>query len=182
MGALKVEHAYPRYTYKDYLQWEDKWELINGYPYMMAPAPSIEHQSISGKIYTQLVDLLQKCKMCQALLPVDWKISDDTVVQPDNLVICYKPRNKNYITQAPVIIFEVLSKSTAKKDTGIKFSLYESEGVKYYIIVDPKEQVAKAYELKEGRYIKMGDLSDEKVRFEISTCKKHLTFDMKKIW
>ena len=182
MGALKTEHAFPRYTYKEYLKWEDKWELIDGYPYMMAPAPTIEHQSISFKIAKELDFMLENCSLCQALLPVDWKINDETVVQPDNLVICHKPKNKNYITKAPKIIFEVLSKSTAKKDTGIKFELYESEGVNYYIIVDPDEKIAKAYELKEGRYIKMGDFSDEKIKFDISTCKKQLTFNMKKIW
>jgi Uma2 family endonuclease len=65
------------------------------------------------------------------------------------------------------MIFEILSKSTAKKDTGIKFNLYEQEGVKYYIIVDPENEVAKVYKLHEGRYIKVPDVSDKKIEFYI---------------
>lgn len=26
-----------RYTYEDYLLWKGNWELVNGFPYAMAP-------------------------------------------------------------------------------------------------------------------------------------------------
>ena len=180
--GLKIEEAFPYYTYDDYKLWEGEWEIIDGVAYAMAPAPLIEHQSVSAKITRELEDMFADCKKCKVLLPVDWKISDDTVVQPDNLVICHIPKNKAYLTKAPEIIFEVLSKSTAKKDTTVKFELYEREGVKYYIIVDPDEKVAKVYGLKDGRYIKLLDASDEKVGFEVDKCKKKLVFDFDKIW
>ncbi len=181
MGALKLEEM-PYYTYDDYILWEGKWELIYGIAYAMSPAPMIKHQNISNKIAWELQNVFKNCKQCKALLPVDWKISEDTIVQSDNLVICEEETNKAYITKAPKIIFEVLSKSTAKKDQGVKFRLYEEEGVSYYIIVNPDENVAKAYELKEGRYIKMGDLTHEKVEFNIKECKESLEFDFSKIW
>jgi len=182
MGALKLEDL-PHYTYDDYKNWEgNDWELIYGQAYCMSPAPMIEHQHISSKIARYLDEALENCKKCKALLPVDWKIAEDTVVQPDNSVICHEPQNEAYITKAPKIIFEILSKSTAKKDKGLKFNLYESEGVKYYIIVDTKEKIAKVYELKDGRYIKVCDASDELVEFEIKECNKKLEFDFAKIW
>jgi Uma2 family endonuclease len=115
-------------------------------------------------------------------MPIDWKISNDTVVQPDNSVICHEPQNQAYITKAPKIIFEILSKSTAKKDKGLKYNLYEQEGVSYYIIVDPDEEMAKVYELKDGRYIKICDASDEKVEFHIKECDKTFEFEFSKIW
>lgn len=181
MGALKLEDL-PRYTYDDYKLWEDKWELIEGIPYAMAPAPMIKHQSISANITCELKNLSKNCKKCQALLPVDWKISDDTIVQPDNSVICISPKNKAYITKAPKVIFEILSKSTAKKDKTIKYDLYEQEVVKYYIIVDPDEELAKVYELNNGRYIKVCDATDEKVVFDIKECNSSLKFNFGKIW
>ena len=181
MGALKLEDL-PHYTYDDYKNWEGKWELMYGQAYCMSPAPAIEHQSISNKIAWELQNILQNCKKCQALLPVDWKISEDTVVQPDNSVICHKPQNEAYIIKAPKIIFEILSKSTAKKDKGLKYNLYEQEGVAYYIIVDPKEKIAKVYALREGRYIKVCDASDEVVEFNIKECNKIIHFDFAKIW
>jgi len=115
-------------------------------------------------------------------MPVDWKISDLTTVQPDNSVICHKPTNEAYLTKAPVIIFEILSKSTAKKDKGLKYELYEQEGVSYYIIVDPTEEVAKVYKLHEGRYIKVIDASDETVEFQVKGCSSVMEFDFSKIW
>ncbi|MEA3498366.1 MAG: Uma2 family endonuclease [Campylobacterota bacterium] len=181
MGALRFEDL-PRYTYDDYLLWEDNWELIYGIAYAMAPAPMIKHQSISNKIARYLDEALEDCSVCQALLPVDWKISDETIVQPDNSVICHNPTHKSYISKAPKIIFEILSKSTAKKDKELKFNLYETEGVEYYIIVDPDESIAKVYHLKNGKYIKVVDASDETVEFKLNKCDKKIKFNFKKIW
>ncbi len=179
MGILK-DNEHPRYTYEDYKQWEGKWELIEGFPYAMSPSPSPKHQLISNNIARELGNKLENCTECRALLPVDWKISEDTVVQPDNLVICYPLEDKPYITKAPVLIFEVISKSTSFKDREIKYRLYEREGVKYYVIVDPDEKMAKVYQLKEGRYIKVSDITDETVQFDLGKCK--IQFDFSKIW
>jgi Uma2 family endonuclease len=181
MGALKIEDL-PSYTYDDYKNWEDNWELIYGIAYAMSPAPLIKHQHISSKISWELQNIFKNCKKCQVLMPIDWKISDETIVQPDNSVICHKPTHEAYITKAPDIIFEILSKSTAKKDKGLKFNLYEQEGVSYYIIVDPDEEIAKVYWLKDGRYIKVCDASDETVTFQIDNCSEKLDFNFAKIW
>ena len=181
MGALRIEDL-PSYTYDDYKLWEGEWELIYGVAYAMSPAPMIEHQSISNKIARFLDEALQDCTKCRSLLPVDWKIDEETTVQPDNLVICHEPRNKAYLTKAPKIIFEVLSKSTASKDKNLKYKLYEAEGVNYYIIVNPDDKVAKVYKLHNGKYIKLLDASDESIAFELDACEKSLEFDFSKIW
>ncbi len=169
----------PHYTYEDYKLWEDAWEIIGGIAYAMSPAPMIKHQKISNNIAWLLNEALQECDSCHALLPVDWKISDDTVVQPDNLVVCYEPQGA-YISKAPMLIFEVLSKATAKKDQGIKFNLYQDEGVSYYVIVDPEDSVAKVYTLKDGRYMKVIDASDEVVDFMLKEC--DISIDFSKLW
>lgn len=179
MSAIKKEYL-PKYTYDDYILWKGEWELIYGVPYAMAPAPMIKHQSISNKIAWQLVELLQECATCQALLPVDWKIDDSTIVQPDNLVICHKPIHEAYINKAPKIIFEILSKSTAIKDKNLKYELYEREGVNYYIIVDPNDSFAKIYHLVNGKYLKVYDAHSDSVRFELDSCS--FDFDFDKIW
>jgi len=179
MGVLKEEDL-PQYTYEDYKLWEGDWELIYGVPYAMAPAPMIKHQAISNKIARYLDEALEECDACQALLPIDWKIDNSTIVEPDNLIICHEPQNEAYITKSPKIIFEILSKSTAHKDKNLKYSLYEKEGVNYYIIIDPTESIAKVYKLHEGRYIKVCDASDESIKFELNECA--FAFDFGKIW
>ncbi len=179
MGALRLEDL-PRYCYDDYKHWEDKWELIYGVAYAMSPMPMIKHQRISSNIDWQLKELLKNCQKCIVLLPVDWKIDEETVVQPDNLVICYEPKHESYITKAPKIIFEVLSKSTAHKDLNIKYSLYEKEGVLHYVIVNPDDNLAKVYHLENGKYIKVIDAIDESVKFNLENCE--IEFDFSKIW
>lgn len=179
MGAPKLEHL-PHYTYDDYVTWEGRWELVYGVAYNMAPAPAKKHQKISQKIGWLLESALSDCPRCEALLPVDWKIGEDTVVQPDNLVVCDEDMEGAYIVKAPLVIFEVLSKSTAAKDTRLKYELYEEEGVRFYVIVDPDENNAKLYKLYNGKYIKEGDFGRNSYKFEFDEC--GFEFDFSKIW
>lgn len=179
MGAIKLENL-PHYTYEDYAHWEGNWELISGVAYAMAPAPMPSHQEISQKIATMLGNALQDCKQCKPLLPIDWKIAEDTIVQPDNLVICFDHENRPFITQAPSLIFEVVSKSSYLKDTGIKYDLYEREGVKYYVIIYPEDQTAKVYENFHGRFAKKIDAKNESVEFDLGSC--GFTLDFSRIW
>ncbi len=179
MNVIQLKDL-PHYTYDDYKIWEGKWEIIYGIPYAMSPSPSFKHQSISNTIAQILANKLENCELCQALLPFDWKIADDTVVQPDNMVICHKQEKENYLTKAPEIIFEILSKSTVLKDLNTKFELYQQEGVKYYIIVDQFEDAAKVYRLHEGKLIKMADVEKDTIHFELTTCQ--FDFEFEKIW
>lgn len=179
-----VKHKYlPKYTYEDYKHWEGKWELIHGIPYAMSPAPRIEHQEVSLNIGLQLKNLLINCKKCKTLLPVDWKIEteeDDTVLQPDNLVIC-KDVKGNFITEAPVLIFEITSPSSVLKDRYTKYNIYESQRVKYYIIADIDLKSADVFELKNDRYEKIIEAKNEIVKFDLDTdCK--IDFNFSEIW
>ena len=170
----------PRYTYDDYVHWEGRWELINGVAHAMSPSPSITHQSISQHIASQLERALENCQDCHALLPVDWKIDEETTVQPANLVVRGELEKKAYLSKTPTLIFEILSESTAHKDRTTKFKLYEQEGVQHYVIVDPKESIAKVYRLQDGRYIKVLDASKDNVEFDLGKCS--MLFEFAKIW
>ncbi len=179
MSAVQKKY-YPDYTWDDYLNWEGRWELIDGIPWAMSPAPGIKHQLISSNIASQLNSLLENCSHCHALLPVDWKINQQTVVQPDNLVVCGK-LPKQYLNKAPEIIFEILSPASARKDQNIKFELYQKEGVNYYIIVNPEDSIAKLYQLgDDGRLVKKLDAQNESWHFDLGDCA--FDFDFAKIW
>ena len=180
MGALRAEKYFPNYTYDEYKEWKGRWEIIDGVAYAMSPMATPKHQRISNNIGWQLNNLLKDCQKCKAYLPVDWKISNNTVVQPDNLVLCYEIDEKPYITKAPSIIFEVLSKSTAIKDLNLKYQIYESEGVEYYITVSPDSESAKVFKLKDYKYVKIADATDDKIELELDDCK--MEFDFSLIW
>jgi Uma2 family endonuclease len=178
MKALKIDYR-PCYTYDDYVQWEGRWELIDGMPYAMSPLPTIKHQSLSGNIHAQLLELLKECSHCKPLLSVDWKIDKHTVVEPDNLVVCGEV-GEEYLTQVPVMVFEILSPSTVFKDRNIKYRIYEAAGVKYYIIVDPNANVAEVFQLEGETYNKLKDAQNDVLHFDLGDCR--IDFDFQKIW
>lgn len=150
----------PCYTYADYLAWDEgeRYEIIDGEAYMMAP-PSRIHQEISGDFYYALRSFLEgkPCKVYAApfsvrLFPAEDK-SDDTVVEPDITVVCDPAKLDDRGCKGPPdLIIEILSPSTARYDRIVKFNKYREAGVREYWIVDPEEKAVFAYVLKNGEY------------------------------
>ncbi len=166
----------PHYTYDDYAQWEGDWELYEGVPVAMAPAPLISHQAIAYALANALADAIGDCDQCLVVGETDYRLADDTVVRPDVVLICGEP-NEAYITKAPEIVIEVVSPSTRKRDEGYKYERYEAAGVKYYLLVDPETLKAEIFMLENGRYVKAGTFSTETYRFEHTLCDAAIDFD-----
>ena len=178
--ALKIENL-PKYTYNDYCQWEGRWELIEGIPYSMSPQPVGKHQWICKKLSYQFEDELEICGKCNVSLPMDWKIDENTVLQPDLFVACFNFKNLKFITESPIIVVEVLSPSTRDKDITVKFNIYQEQGVKYYVIIDPEDDSYKIYELTENKYQLVKSGHDGSFNFELgSNCKAEIDFS--KLW
>lgn len=147
-----AEKYRPHYTYEDYCQWEGKWELIEGMPFAMSPAPVPAHQVIGGNFYSIFKEGLMKgCNDCKAFPPIDWKIAEDTVVQPDMLIVCDKIEKK-FLDFPPVLVLEILSPSTSVKDRGFKKEIYQLQKVKYYLIVDPHFKNVEVYQIINDAY------------------------------
>jgi Uma2 family endonuclease len=170
----------PKYTHEDYDKWEGKWELIHGHAVDMNPTPSIRHQEVTGKIHVVLLQEIKNCSHCHALQAVDWKIQEDTVVRPDNLVFSGEIENPNYLTKTPTIIFEVLSPSTELKDMNAKYTLFEHAGVLFYVLVNPLTNEAQIFTLHHGKYQYAGEFGHEIYLFELSNCS--IFFDFSHIW
>ena len=172
MAALQKpkENDVRRYTYSDYLEWDDdtRWELIDGIPYAMA-APLISHQSASTNITVQIGQFLRgkSCKVSHS--PTDVRLNadklDNTVVQPDLLVVCDKTKldDGKAVNGAPDMTVEVLSPSSASHDMVRKFGLYLKAGVREYWIVDPVTKSIIVNVLSEGTYISKAYSETDKV-------------------
>jgi len=161
------------YTYEDYKKWEGKWELLNGIPLAMAPAPLPTHQFIASQIIFKLNTQLENCKKCAVLSEVDYKVDNETILRPDVVVTCEK-LNKPFINN-PKIIFEIVSKSTARRDEKFKFEIYEKEKINYYILVYPEDKVAKVYELKVNIFEKIP--FNEEYEFKLFDCNLEINFN-----
>jgi Uma2 family endonuclease len=156
--------ATKHYTYADYLTWPDdvRYELVDGRPLLMSPAPTLTHQIIAGQVYRQLANQLEG-HQCQALIaPLDVRLPKsnedddavDTVVQPDVLVVCDPSKlSERGVRGAPDWILEVISPGNAAHDIVVKRQLYERAGVREYWLVHPLDRVLTVHRLGvEGLY------------------------------
>ena len=143
----------PYYTYNEWVLWEGKWELIDGIPYAMSPSPAPRHQRVAAELRYELSLAIKNsgCVKCKTYDPVDYKISDDTILIPDILIVCNDIK-KAYLDFPPSLVVEILSPSTALKDRNTKFQLYEKEKVKYYLIADTDTKAIEIYQLINEKY------------------------------
>ncbi len=150
-GAVKI---LPHYTYNDWIHWEGQWELIDGIPYAMSPLPVPKHQRIASSLSTEFGTSLKSCKDCSVYQPIDYKVSDDIIIQPDLLIVGNEIKKK-FLDFPPSLVVEILSPSTALKDRHSKFEIYQQQQIKYYLIISPDPEEVEVYEcLDEGYQLK----------------------------
>ena len=150
-----------RYSYGDYLTWEgpERYQLITGEVFQMA-SPSVEHQALLREVSYQFITWL-KGKPCQVFFaPLDVRLfpeednSDDTVVQPDLLVVCDEKKiGKNSVNGAPDLILEIMSPSNTRRELFLKFQYYLEAGVREYWVIDPDEKKVQVHVYENGHYI-----------------------------
>jgi Uma2 family endonuclease len=156
--AQKIDTA-RRYTYADYATWADypRFELIEGEAFEM-PAPLRVHQKILVELTYQFHGLVRGTTsevLCSPFdVRINYKTLDNTVVQPDILVVCDPAQLENgkHCLGAPDLAVEILSESSLRHDKIRKLNIYKDAGVREYWIVDPTAQIVDVYILKDGEY------------------------------
>lgn len=117
------------------LEREIKHELIDGHIYAMAGA-SANHERISGNIYRKFGNHLENspCEPFGSDMKV--KVSSN-FYYPDIFVDCDFDESELYYSESPVIIVEVLSKSTCQKDrTTKRFSYLNIPDLQEYVLIE----------------------------------------------
>ncbi len=134
---------------------KDKAEFINGKPIFHSPV-KIEHNEVGRRLLT----LLESYVVLYSLGFVGYeKITlhfTRNSYQPDLCFFTSEQREKFVSEQQlfppPTFVVEILSKSTAKRDRGIKFNDYAAHGVLEYWIIDPRKQTIEQYFLQKNEY------------------------------
>ena len=171
----------PYYTYEDYLRWEGQWELIEGIPYAMSPMPRPEHQRISSRLSAVLTNAIDASTCdCTVYQPIDYKIAEDTILNPDLLIVC-SPITKQYLDFAPQMVIEILSPATALKDRHTKYEIYQQQGIPYYLIVDIEPKKIEVFQFDaSGKYNTVAFDPNNDFSFQIAGCS--LQVPLKNIW
>jgi Uma2 family endonuclease len=155
-----MQHTLTRLTATEFmaLEFDDPFirQLLNG-EIVLTNTPTPKHNRTSNRINYLLVRLIPSGEIVVA--PTGLILTDIDVPQPDLFWVmeggtCDEGPDGYY--GAPALIAEVLSPSTAKRDRGYKFDLYESAGVPEYWIADADFEYIEVYTLVNGKYQRVG--------------------------
>ena len=125
------------------------YELIDGIV-MMSLRPSLAHQWISGKLFSELWHIL-KGTSCMPIQEIDLVLDEQNFI-PDLMVICNEDiRERKHYDKPPMIAIEIISPTSASRDHILKRRKYEQLGVREYWIVSPVGTI-EIYYLQDGKY------------------------------
>ncbi len=114
---------------------ETKHEYIDGDVYAMAGA-SKNHESISGNVLAELRQHLKNTPCRPFGSDVKVKVGNQ-FFYPDVMVVCEDKTDNPYYTESPILLVEVLSKSTRRNDETVKRVAYSSlSSVQEYVLIE----------------------------------------------
>jgi Uma2 family endonuclease len=127
-----------------------RYELIDGELFVSA-SPRNDHQRVVGNLHLLL---RAACPPDLEVLlgPVDWVVDDHNVFVPDLVVGRRTDTAGQNLRRPPVLVVEVLSRTTRRFDVGRKFTAYERAGLAHYWIVDPVAPAVRVVEHRDGQF------------------------------
>lgn len=129
------------WTLEDFLRWEeqqsDKYEFVDGVVYAMAGGTA-EHAAITANVIISLGTQLRG-RPCQPYTSDMKVIAGQISAYPDVSVGCMKLPRRATEYDTPVVIVEVLSRTTRPRDIGGKWAAYRRlESLRHYVLVEPE--------------------------------------------
>ncbi|MDQ5857485.1 MAG: Uma2 family endonuclease [Acidobacteriota bacterium] len=132
-----------RFTYEDYLLLPEdrRYEIVDG-ELFLTPAPTPYHQTVAMRLGFLLHAFVERQDLGQVFIaPCDVVLSRFDVLQPDIFFVSSARAaiiGEKFISEAPDLVVEVLSPSTADRDQVAKAKQYARFGVGEMWIADPK--------------------------------------------
>lgn len=167
-----------RYTWLEVRTFDDeqRWELIDGHPYAMS-SPLTAHQLVLVRLTATLFPVFSG-KPCQLLVaPMDLKLSEQDLVQPDLLVVCDPTQlHRTHVEGPPRLIIEILSESTLRHDRVRKLNLYARGGVGEYWMITPHPALVEVLH-NDGAGFRVAAVCTERDRLR-SVVFPHLSLDL----
>lgn len=120
----------------------NRYELVRG-DLFVTPPPSVEHEEIAARLAAILTPYVDAQHLGYVQRPRAVLRFDGSEAEPDLLVRAKHPtptgRDRDWDTAPiPILVVEILSPVTARRDRGEKKALYMDAKVDEYWIVDPE--------------------------------------------
>jgi Uma2 family endonuclease len=151
-------------TVEQFLTWserqpEGRYELFGGqvvrqsHDGVSMQAETVQHVRVKGNAFAALRAAVQQAGApCEVFTDgVTVKIDDTTGFEPDVTVCCgSSAAPRDLVVDNPVIVIEVLSEGTARRDFRDKLEGYASHPtIRHYVILDPDKPLAIHYARQE---------------------------------
>jgi Uma2 family endonuclease len=132
-------------------------EYLNG-EIIMAPSPTVAHQSTSRNIFRALDKSVGDEAADQLFYaPLDVVLPSGDVVQPDIFFLsegdARRSKERGRVRCAPLFVVDILSPGSATLDTITKRELYQKNGVREYWIVNLAARSIAQFVLRRKRYV-----------------------------
>jgi Uma2 family endonuclease len=175
-----VASALPRpWTVDDFLAWEsqqpERYEFIDGMVFMMVGG-SAAHTIIKGNVFGALSSRLRGGR-CRALTEGLKVVTPENVHYPDVTVTCTPIQPTDDQIHEPVVIVEVLSRSTGDRDRGAKWVGYRTlRSLQHYVLIAQDRRRVEVYTRSdEGWTLRLFEPPDRRV--PLSAMKLELDVD-----
>ncbi len=165
MATEVLEHATEERLIRRRAPIEEFWSLpesvlpteyIDG-EIIMAPSPTIGHQSASRNIFRRLDRFAGDAADQLFYSPLDVILPSGDVVQPDIFFLSKedvkRAKKQGRVRCAPLFVIEILSPGSVRYDTLKKRDLYERNGVREYWMVDVEERTVAQLVLRKKHYV-----------------------------
>lgn len=146
-----------RWTTEDFLAWEERQELryeFDGFQAIAMAGGTAAHSAIQRNLLVALGVGLRG-KLCQPHgSELKIKVADRSIRYPDAFVVCSPVPPRATVVHEPVVIFEILSESSAEYDFVTKNAEYRATpSVKRYVVLQQSKPAAVMFSRKGDDWI-----------------------------
>ena len=134
------------------------YELIEGVKFM-APSPGWGHVNVTANLI-KIIGTYASVKKLGVVAADNFDVHfpDGNLFQPDFIFVSaakselFLGKKNMTLHGVPDMVAEIFSRSTMKRDLGIKKDIYERNGVREYWVIDPWREYIDVYLLRDGKY------------------------------
>jgi Uma2 family endonuclease len=166
MGTMTAVETRGRFTRADFERLPEnagdgiRYELLDG-AIVVTPAPGFRHQKVVVRLLQRLDDVVPE-GLHVLVAPLDVYLPTDDILEPDVLVVDDAAIVDDKVQGGlPVLVVEVFSPSSRRRDVGDKLTAYRDAGVPAYWVVDPINPRLQVWELRDGEYVAVADVSGD---------------------